>query len=78
MQVRIAFFEEDEKASWTCTQPGYTSTDEVNIDLHSKLKTLTMPIADGSVGEGIAHDEKMLERAFVTVIDSSVVGKVKP
>lgn len=75
MQVRIAFFEEDEEASWTCTQPGYTSTDEVNIDLHSTLKILTMPIADGTVQEAIAHNEKLMERVFITVIDSSVVGK---
>lgn len=75
LQVHISFFEEDEEASWTCTQPGYTSTDEVNIDLHSTLKTLTMPIADGAVGEGIAHNEKLVKRVFVSVIDSSVVGK---
>jgi hypothetical protein len=75
MEVRMAFFEEDEEASWTCTQPGYSTTDEVNIDLHSTLKTLTMPIADSSVGEGIAHNEKLVERVFVSVIDSSVVGK---
>jgi hypothetical protein len=47
----------------------------VNIDLRKKLNTLTMPIADGSVGEGIAHNAKLVERAFVTVIDSSVVKK---
>ena len=78
MEVRIAFFEEEEEASWTCTQPGYSQTSEVNIDLHSTLKTLTMPVADGSVGEGIAHNAKLVERAFVTVIDSSVVEKSRP
>jgi hypothetical protein len=50
----------------------------VNIDLHSTLKTLTMAIADGSVGEAVAHNDKLVERAFVTVIDSSMVEKSRP
>ena len=75
MEIRVSFVEEDEEASWTCTRPGYSFTDEVNIDTHGDLETLTMSTAGGSVGEGNEHEGKEVEWITVTVIDSSVVGK---
>jgi hypothetical protein len=55
MLVRFGFVDDGQEASWTCTAKGQTLTDPVTIDIHSTMKTLTMPTSDGAVGQSTAQ-----------------------
>lgn len=72
MQLHFSFTEEAEEAEWTCTGPGYSNTDTLNVDVHGMLKTLNMPVASGSVGEASERGVKAIESITVTVVDSPV------
>jgi hypothetical protein len=70
MRVTFNFIPDDEEAKWTCTGPGYTSTEPLYVDLHKNLKAVEMPVGNGAVGEASARDKRFIETITLTVIES--------
>jgi hypothetical protein len=69
MKVTFSLLPDDEEAEWTCTGPGYSSTEPLYVDLHDSLNSLEMPVDSGAVGEGSHQDEKFIESITMTVVE---------
>lgn len=77
MLVRFGFVDDEQEASWTCKAKGHTFTDEVNIDVHSTMKTLTMPTTDGAVGQGRAQSPQgQADTRYVKQFESITVSLI--
>jgi len=72
MRVTFNFMPDDEEAAWTCTGPGYSSTEPLYVDLGGDLTTVEMPVTDGAVGEATGRGPKFIESITLTVIESPV------
>lgn len=70
MRVQFNFFPDDEEAEWTCTGPGYSSTEPLYVDLDGDLQTIEMPTGSGAVVEASGRNLKFIESIALTVIDS--------
>jgi hypothetical protein len=70
MRVTFNFIPDDEEAEWTCTGPGYTSTEPLYVDLQENLHTVEMQVESGAIGEASGRDAKFIETITLTVIDS--------
>lgn len=72
MRVQFNLIPDNEEAEWTCTGPGYSSTEPLYVDLHDNIRTLEMPVASGAVGEARHRDVKFIESITLTVIESPI------
>lgn len=70
MLLHFSFVGEAEQASWTCTGPGYRTTEEVYPNVFGMIDQLSMPARSGSVGEITQRNESEIESFTVTVTDS--------
>lgn len=70
MQVTFNLIPDDEEAEWTCTGPGYSSTEPLYVELGENLHTVEMPVASGAVGEASGRTPKFIETITLTVIES--------
>jgi hypothetical protein len=71
MNMHVGFTSSNEQASWTCSGPAGTFTDELYIDIHGILKSVQLPIMSGTMREFTDRDPKLLEWLRVTVVEGS-------
>lgn len=72
MQVRFEFDSLDEKAAWTCREPGGTTiTDELRVDIFGELASVVMPASSGASGHASGAGT-VIESISLKVIDSPV------
>lgn len=71
MVLHWGFTDEDGQASWTCTGPAGTWTDQLTILLfsHDDLHNVQMPTKTGTKKELNGRDKKFLEWFSVTVVE---------
>jgi hypothetical protein len=71
-RVLFGFSGAEEAAEWTCSAQGYSSTDDLYVDLYGLLEEVEMPLDSGSVGSATGRDGKFIESITITVIDRPV------
>ncbi len=69
MLIHVGFVTSDEQASWTCTGPAGTWTQELTVDIHSRLKSVQMTAKIGSSKDFAGRGGKLLEQLNVTVME---------
>lgn len=67
--IHLGFVTSDEQASWTCTGPAGTSTQELTVDVHSRLKSVQMTAKTGTSQDFGGRGGKLLEQLNVTVME---------
>lgn len=69
LSINFGFTDEGQEASWTCTAPGYSSTEPVYMDLSGDLEELEIPAGD-TAAEASGQNAQQFETIRITVIDN--------
>ncbi len=69
MLIHLGFVTSGEQASWTCTGPAGTWTQDLTVDVHSRLKSVQMTAKTGTSQDFGGRGGKLLEQLNVTVVE---------
>ncbi len=69
MTIHFGFAPSSEQASWTCTGPAGTFTDQLSVDLHGILRSVQLAPKTGNKKDLAVRDIKFLEWLSVTVVE---------
>lgn len=69
MDVRFGYTTSNEQASWQCTGPAGTFTDELYVDLPGNLESLQMPVKTGTKKNVNGRYNEFVESFSITVVE---------
>lgn len=69
MVIHFGFTTSNEQASWTCTGPAGTFTDQLYVDLFGNLESVHMATKTGTKKDVTGRDTEFLEWLSVTVVE---------